>query len=148
MEMCDGSAFRPQLCSTTTMQPQARSDGSPLAGPVLATQLQPEEGSAVQGKEGPALHSLSCPPCPRVSPCSGVQGSLRGEDGSGNAALVGGPLLPPSLMVRCTARLTLLPCTVQANRKLPLVLSRGCSSSSIARYGHPLQSHGRKPGTW
>lgn len=62
MEMCDGSAFRPQLCGMTAMQPQAGSDGSQSPGPVLATQLKSEEGSIVQGKQGPALYSLSCPP--------------------------------------------------------------------------------------
>ena len=55
------------------MQPQARSDGSQLAGPVLATQRKPAEGSTVQGKEGPALPGLACPPCPRVSPRSGCR---------------------------------------------------------------------------
>ena len=35
------------------------------------------------------------------------------------------------------AWLTLLQCAVQADRGLPLVLSRGCSSSSLPRYGAP-----------
>ena len=94
---------------------------------------------ATQFRASRGLPSTACPalPWPRTSPCSGVQGSLRGEDDSGKGTLVGAPLLPPSLVGCCTAWLVLLQCTVQGNRRLPLVLSRGCSSSSIPRYGAP-----------
>lgn len=143
--MCDGSAFWPQLCGTTTTQPQAGSDGSQSPGPVLATQLKSEAGSTVQGKEGPALHSLSCPPlatCMALLRGAGLT-PRRGQQWEGRP--VGAPLLPLSLLGCCTAWLVLPQCTVQGNSRLPLVLSRGCSSSSIPRYGAPSTVPWKKP---
>lgn len=82
------------------MQPQARSDGSQLAGPVQATQRKPEEGSTVQGKEGPALHGRACPPCPRASPRSGCR--AHSEERTAVGTEPSWALLPPSLAVCCT----------------------------------------------
>lgn len=53
--------------------------------------------STVQCQKGPPLYSLLCGPRPRISSCSGLQYSLRGEDDGRKGALEGAHLLPPSL---------------------------------------------------
>lgn len=138
--------FWPQLCGTMTTQPQAGSDGSQSPGPVLATQLKSEAGSTVQGKEGPALHRLSCPPWPHAWPCSGVQG-LPEERTTVEGRPVGAPLLPLSLMGCCTAWLV-LPSNALCKETADFLLSchMGAAAAAFPLWSTPPTVPWKNPG--
>lgn len=144
--MCDGSAFWPQLCGTMTTQPQAGSDGSQSPGLSWPHSWSLRRAPQFQGKEGPAIRSLSChSPGHMHGPAQGAGLTPRRGQLDGKGRPVGAPLLPRASWGVALHGSCFPQCTVQGNSRLPLVLSHGCSSSSIPRYEAPSTVPWKKP---